>query len=138
VPITLAVADWKGRVSPVFDVTERVRLFVVDVDNPSDERPVTARLGDRSPHARARRLVELGARVLVCGAISRQLQTAVIASGIRVIPWVSGNVEEVVRAYRDGALDEARFAMPGCGGARLRRRHGKQRRSLREETEESS
>ena len=110
-PMRIAVPDWQGRVSPVFDVAEQVLL--VDLNEEEDSSRRAESLGSTAPHDRARRLTKLGVDVVVCGAISWLLEALLTNSGIRVIPLVCGEVEEVVRAFRDAALEEERFAMAG-------------------------
>ncbi len=117
----VAVPEWQGRVSPVFDVAEQ--LLVVELDCQLGGGRVMESLGRMASHDRVRRLAELGVDVLVCGAISWPLEALLTAGGIHVVPLVCGDVDEVVQAYREGALDEERFAMPGCCG---KRRHGRQ------------
>ncbi len=119
----IAVPDWQGRVSPVFDVAEQIVL--VDLDDGGADPWPTERLGSAGLHDRARRLAELGVDVLVCGAISWPLEALLATSGIRVIPLVCGNVGEVVQAFRDGTINDGRYAMPGCC---RRRRQGRNRR----------
>lgn len=123
----VAIPDWQGRVSPVFDVAEEVLL--VDLDDGEKNIRRTESLGSTLPHDRTRRLGELGVNVLVCGAISWPLEALLTASGIQVIPLVCGEVEEVLLAFRNGMLEEERFAMPGCCRQRQRRhRRGCRRR----------
>ena len=81
----VAVPDWQGRVSPVFDVAEQILL--IDVDDEDGNRQVES-LGNTAPYQRAQRLAELGVKVLVCGAISWPLETLLASSGIRVIRLV--------------------------------------------------
>ena len=114
----LAVTDWHGRVSPVFDVAEQVRL--VGLDGKDDGSQRTESLGSLASYDRARRLAELGVKVLVCGAISWPLEALLAARGIRVISLVCGDVEEVVKAFRNGTLEDEQFAMPGCCRSRRR------------------
>lgn len=118
----VAVPDWQGRVSPVFDVAEQVLL--VDLDDSQEGRGRSESLAGKTPHERARRLSELGIDVLVCGAISWPLESLLAANGIRVIPLICGQVAEVVRAFREGTLRDDQFAMPGC----CRRRRQERRR----------
>jgi predicted Fe-Mo cluster-binding NifX family protein len=120
----VAVPSWQGRVSPVFDVAGQILL--VDLDREGDDSRRTESLGSTVPHERARRLTDLGVGVLVCGAISWPLQNLLIACGIRVIPLICGEVEEVVQAFRNGTLESETFAMPGC--CRKRRRRCNRRR----------
>ncbi len=121
----VAVPEWQGRVSPVFDVASH--LVVVELDHTigeCDRR--TESLGNAAAHERAGRLRDLGVDVLVCGAISWPLEAMLISGGVRVIPLVCGPVDEVVQAFRDGTLEDGRFAMPGC--CRKRQRNQARRR----------
>jgi predicted Fe-Mo cluster-binding NifX family protein len=68
-------------------------------------------------------LVELGVGTLVCGAISRPLHDMVASQGIRVVPFVTGDLDKVVQAWLNGELARDAFCMPGC----CRRRHRFQR-----------
>lgn len=124
----VAVPNWHGRVSPVFDVATQVLLVDLDGEDGGSRR--TEKLDSRGPHDRARRLAELGVNVLVCGAISWPLEALLAASGIRVVALVRGDVEEVVEAFRKGALKDERFVMPGC--CRNRRRACNRRRGAPE------
>lgn len=117
-------AVWNERIAPVFDTAGQIH--VVDV--------ISGRMGDQQrtslppdSHAtKAMRLAELAITDLVCGAISYPLRTMVVAYGIRVYPFVTGPLVEVVDAWSSGTLGAAEYAMPGCGG---RRRHGLRARS---------
>jgi len=116
----VAIAIWNDRISPVFDTSSR--LVIIDVEQGAEHgHRIIFELGaDSSPTQRARRLTELEVNVLICGAISRPLAELVSASGVVVIPWVSGPVEGVLRAYLTKRLSESRWRMPGC---RSRCRH---------------
>jgi predicted Fe-Mo cluster-binding NifX family protein len=122
----VAIPYWQGRVSPVFDVAGS--LLLVDVDQGNEQHRETARLDAVTPEARARQLAELGAGVLVCGAISWPLELAVTAAGVKVIPQVCGDVEKVLAAFLAGRLGQNMFQMPGCGGRRRRFRSDRRRR----------
>ena len=62
------------------------------------------------------RLAQQGVSILVCGAISRPLHEMIILNGIQVIPFIAGDLDEVIGAWLSDALDNDRFAMPGCCG----------------------
>jgi predicted Fe-Mo cluster-binding NifX family protein len=117
-----AFAVWDDRIAPLFDVARHVHLVEADAgrivaesetDLPVD---VVAR--------KVRRLADLGVGTLICGAISGPVQGVVAAFGIRLVPFVAGDLSEVVKAWLSGDLDGDRFAMPGCGGRRRRRTRG--------------
>ena len=107
-----AFAAWNNRIAPVFDVTRQVRV----VESQSGKRVGAAQEVqlDGLPLNRVLRLTELGVGTLVCGAISRPLHVLVANQGIRVIPFVAGELDEVVQAWLSGDLNGDAFAMPGC------------------------
>jgi predicted Fe-Mo cluster-binding NifX family protein len=115
----VAFATWNDRVAPVFDVTRR--LHVVDTVGSRTVRESEESLGDEQPVGRAARLARLGIDALVCGAISRRQEALIEAYGVTVVPFVSGDLRDVVDAWRAGRLGSRTFAMPGCEGGR---RHG--------------
>jgi len=45
-----------------------------------------------------------------------------MASGINIIPWISGPTEDVLEAYLQGTLSHPNFLMPGCKKNRLRQK----------------
>jgi predicted Fe-Mo cluster-binding NifX family protein len=118
----VAIPHWQGRVSPVFDVAGQV--MVVEVNGGIERGREDVVLDVEDPQARAARLSQAGADVLICGAISWPLEMAVSAAGIQVIPQTCGDVESVLAAFVDGRLGQDAFLMPGCcGRRRLRGRH---------------
>jgi predicted Fe-Mo cluster-binding NifX family protein len=111
----IAIAAWNDRISPVFDTSSR--LLLVDVEQGAElDRRLVEMGADLFPTQRARRLTELEVNVLICGAISRVLAGFVSSAGVVVIPWVSGPVEEILRAYLRKDLSDVRWRMPGCRG----------------------
>jgi predicted Fe-Mo cluster-binding NifX family protein len=112
----VAFAAWKGRIAPLFDVTRRVH--VVDTEGRRVVRESEESLEDERPAVRAARLATLGVDALVCGAISRPQEALIEAYGLAVVPFVTGEVCEVVEAWREGRLASEAFTMPGCEGRR--------------------
>ncbi len=121
----VAIPNWRGRVSPVFDVAGNVLVVAVDAGVELSRHEVGIDVKD--PRGRAARLAETGADVLVCGAISRPLEVAVSAAGIEVIPQICGDVDRVLAALIDGRLDQGAFLMPGCVGRDRCSRKGRRR-----------
>jgi len=108
----IAIPTWNGRVSPVFDTASR--LLIVEVDK---ERECSRFETDISEHflpSKIMRLTGLGIDTLICGAISRPLAYMITTAEIKLIPWISGQVEEVVQAFLTNTLFDPRFIMPGC------------------------
>ena len=107
-----AFTHWDDRIAPVFDVARQVRVVETESGRIVAEREES--LADGPPAQKVSRLAELGVGTLVCGAISRNLREMVVARGIRVVPFVAGDLREIVEAWLNGHLDRDVFAMPGC------------------------
>jgi len=112
----VGIPIWNGRVSPVLDTAEHV--VVVDTEAGTDEVREEVALAPQRLPLRTTRIAELRLDVLVCGAVSRPLAEMLAAAGVRLEPWISGDVEDVLEALMAGQLDRPRYRMPGCCGGR--------------------
>lgn len=125
-----AFATWRNRIAPVFDVSQWVQL--VETDGNRIVNQVKVRLANELPNLRASRLTEMGVATLVCGAISKPLQTVISDYGIEVIPFMAGNLQAVVQAWLNGRVTSTTaYRMPGCrktGGLGFKRGYGSGRR----------
>jgi len=110
----VAIPVWNLRISPLFDTARH--LLIVEIEDGQELSRSEEELEDYLPPRRASRLVGLGVKILICGAISRQLAAMLIGSGITIVPWMSGLVDDVLQAYLRGKLPDPRFLMPGCRG----------------------
>lgn len=108
-----AFTSWNSRIAPVFDVAGR--LFLVETEAGRILGETAEDLSADEPVEKVRRLARLGVNTLVCGAISRFLHAMVRSYGITVIPFVAGDLQEVIHAWIEGRLGD-NFAMPGCCG----------------------
>lgn len=111
-PMKAAFAIWKDRIAPVFDVARVLRIVTVVDGRIVGETQVE--LTAEAPEQKALLLFKLGVEDLVCGSISRHLQRMIAAYGAKVIPFVAGQLTEVVPAWVSGTLKTDAFAMPGC------------------------
>jgi predicted Fe-Mo cluster-binding NifX family protein len=116
----VAIPDWNGQVSPVFDVA--ARALVVDLDQGREVRRQIAGLTGLTPAGRVLRLESLGVETLVCGAISRPLEEMAVARGIEVVALVSGPVDLVERFVALGRPIPEACLLPGCREARVQPR----------------
>ena len=108
----IAIPTWSDYVSNVFDFANQ--LLLVDVEDEKDMNHTQVPFVQQVIPQRASQLVELNVDVLICGTISRSLATMLMASHIEVIPFVTGPVDEVLSAYLNKQLDQAKFLQPGC------------------------
>lgn len=107
-----AFAYWDDRIAPVFDTAGRIRI--VETDSGRIIRETNEPLPEGLPVQKTLRLVELGIDALVCGAISMQFYRLISAYGIKVVPFVAGELREVIFVWTSGSLKHDTFTMPGC------------------------
>lgn len=118
----VAIPIWNHRISPVFDTARQV--LVIELEGQCERGRAKHEFADASFFERVAYLEQLGVEMLICGAISKDLEQALALRGISVRPHLCGEVAEVLRTFcADGPLED-RFGMPGCCGKRRFRRRG--------------
>ena len=118
----IAIPVWQGRVSPVFDVAGQVLL--VELDRSIETARRLELLTDEAIDRRAERIAFWGVTTLICGAISRPLESLLVWSSEKEVERVCGDAEDVLNALGSGDLEGPKFAMPGCCNQRRRRQRG--------------
>lgn len=108
----MAIAIWNSRISPVFDVSRRVR--VLEITHGAVVSTGDQPLPEEDADSKLRRLAALGADTLICGAISRKVREMALARGFTLVPFVAGEVESVIEAWLNGTLNQPVYRMPGC------------------------
>ena len=123
----IAISVWNYCISTVFDFCDYI--LIINVEPGCVKNREIIRFADNTIVGKATRLRELGVQVLLCGAISRPLERMIIASDIKVIPFLRGTTDEILEAYLSGRLPDKRFVLPGCrpvrGLHRGRGHHGR-------------
>ena len=112
-PMNIAISIWEGKVSPVFDTASR--LLVLRMEKHEERSRFETYLDEHNVTRKCARVQGLGVQVLICGAISLHFRQVLGASGVRVIPWISGPAEEVIDAFKTDKLHDSKYRMPGCG-----------------------
>lgn len=136
----IAITIWRERVSPVFESAARVLAVDLEENKEISRREYLLPVNCQTGHGAGRymaegdylfrkvqRLNDIGAKVLICGAISDRLIGLLNSRGVSVIGWISGGVGEVISAYIDDSIYDPAFLMPGrgaAGGRHRRRRRG--------------
>ncbi len=108
----IAIPYWEGKVSPVLDTSSR--LLVLDFQGEEEVSRYEIPLSESDLGRRCDYIRQSGAEVLICGAISRPFYLMLAAAQVDVIPWISGQVKEVISAYLGQTLNHEKFLMPGC------------------------
>lgn len=112
----IAIPVWSGRVSNVFDFAHRLLLVNIQEGQETDRREIA--IEQDLPVSRAALLSRHSVDLLICGAISRALAELVATAGIKVMPSVTGPVEDVLAAYLNGRPLDPRFLLPGSAARR--------------------
>ncbi len=114
----IALPEYQGRIAPVFDCCRR--LWVCSLGR--DDFTIESREDwTHLPlHGRAPRLREMRIDLLLCGGISCRLEEQVRNQGISVLPWLAGDVQDILAAYRKGHIHDPAFEMPGRRRCRQR------------------
>ncbi|MCP4677383.1 MAG: hypothetical protein GY854_18085 [Deltaproteobacteria bacterium] len=98
----IAVPRFEEEVAPCFDYSVNIVVFTIQNDNIIAEKKFT--LSSQNTVDRIRLLRDQEVDVLICGGIQDRFEDMVKANGIRVISWVSGNVEDLIRDFLDHKL----------------------------------
>ena len=107
----VAIPHWQGRISPLFDAAGT--LLLIDIEEGREVKRDNFKLSRRDPLRRAQEVSRLGADMLLCGAVSRELENALLGAGVRVVGFICGDLEGVIAAFLGGTLSHSRFHMPG-------------------------
>ncbi len=103
-----------NRIAPVFDTARQIVL--IESTSKRIVRESQEFFADDLPVQKAIHLAELSVNALICGAISKHLHEMIAAYGTEVVPFVTGDLKEVIYAWVNNRVCERRFSMPGCRG----------------------
>ncbi len=120
----IAMTVWGDRVSPVLDCARN--LLVAEIVGGEVVGRKTECFDSSLLPVTLRELRQQGVQVLICGAVSQDLATVIESCNVKLLPFVAGDVEKILKTVAQGRSVSA-FAMPGCrcsGRCRGTRRSG--------------
>ncbi len=119
----LGLTIWNNRISPVYDSAESILVVEVKETGTEHRQVVHIPLSDVS--GKAGLLEGYGIQTLICGAISAAARDELVANGIEVYSFITGEIETILEAWKLNRLRETCYAMPGCrcGQRACRRRN---------------
>jgi len=100
-----------GRVSPVLDTC--TQLFMLDSEGKQETGRQTIPMKGSSIFDRAREIQRLGIGAIICGAVSDSFYNLLREADIDLVCGITGDINEVIDAYRKGTLEQPQFRMPG-------------------------
>jgi predicted Fe-Mo cluster-binding NifX family protein len=98
----IAIPTFGDRVSPRFDCAQKFLVVTLTHGEVAERQELNAT--DWAPHDRINRLMSLGVDTVVCGGIDRWSTDSLLSVGIQVHGWVTGSIEETLRALRRDEL----------------------------------
>lgn len=118
----IAIPLFGSRVSPRFDHAHTILLVTVDGGKIAGMERCS--MGGQNSLARVNWLCQRGVDVVICGGISQFSLRSLTRRGLRVFPWVTGDIEDVIGLLLSGQLRSGLVVGPG-GRCRRWRRRGK-------------
>lgn len=106
-----AVPIFRGRVSPVLDTCTQLRFVESGSRLTATQKTVTFK--GNTIFERAAEIKKLGIGLIICGALSDAFYNLLRQADIDLTCGITGNIDEVIEAHRNGTLAQARFRMPG-------------------------
>lgn len=98
----LAIPRFGEEVAPCFEYSATIAIFTIRRRRVVDQTDFT--LQSREALDRVRLLRDQGVDALICGGVHAFFEDMLVDHGIRVISWVSGDVDKLLRRFLHGQL----------------------------------
>ena len=98
----VAIPRFHERVAPCFEYSATIAIFTIEGGKVVSQRDFA--LQSRVALDRVRLLRDQDVDVLICGGVQDTFEDLVKARGVKVISWVSGDVEELLSRFIKGTL----------------------------------
>jgi hypothetical protein len=112
----LAIPVFRDRVAPVLHWCSKIIIIPEAGPDAASARQIDVM--KENFFEQMRRLREQGIKTLICGALLPEMLHYGESIGLRIIHGISGEIEEVLQAYREQKLDRPKYWLPGCYGQR--------------------
>ncbi len=109
--MNIGVTAWEDRVSPVFDSAKILLIARVEGEQivRRSYQPVDMRFVEKAVMT----MHENDVKTIICGAVSEESITILESNGIRLFPFITGEIETILERFIRGEEIE-HFVMPGC------------------------
>jgi predicted Fe-Mo cluster-binding NifX family protein len=116
----LAIPVFENRISPRFDFAPGFGLYDIEGERITGSRNISCE--GWSDSERVSQLKAFGVDTLICGGLPGYLLRILTNSGMKVIPWIAGNVSDVLSLFLRGQLNSGMVICPGKGKRRCCKR----------------
>ena len=121
----VAITVWEDRISPVLDSSHT--LLIADIKNSKIMSREYVAFNPELPSRLPKVLSDLDIEVLICGAVSQLPANMIESGGIKLIPFITGNVDEVLASFAKSATVVPSYLMPGCGDKPRKKHKGRKK-----------
>ncbi|MGA8753813.1 NifB/NifX family molybdenum-iron cluster-binding protein [Candidatus Deferrimicrobium sp.] len=90
------------------------RLCLLEPGSGEGIRRKTLIVRGNTSFERAEEIKKLGVCVVICSAVSNVFYNLLKERYVDMVCGITGDINEVIAAYRGGTLGQARFRMPGA------------------------
>jgi predicted Fe-Mo cluster-binding NifX family protein len=113
----VAIPHHAGEVAPCFEYSAHITIFSIRKNRVVGQMDFTLR--SKEALDRVRLLRDQRVTALICGGLQDAFEDLLLATGIRVISWVSGEVSEVLRLFLQNKLVPGSARLGAQGGCSL-------------------
>lgn len=108
----IAIAAYQDRIVSLFESSEK---FVIIYSPSYDIKHAKSINVSNNAFTELIQLLKTNKiEILICGAIRGCVRQQIEAHNIKVIPWITGDIQNVVQAFLSDNLFSSSFLMPGC------------------------
>jgi len=99
---TIAIPIFGNRVSSRLDCSESFLLFAIEDGKIVQRQEI--RWTNANVLQKIHLLLQEGVSILICGGLTETCERLLRENSIEVIPWIRGEIEEVVSRFLEGTL----------------------------------
>lgn len=107
----VAIATYANRISSILETAEKIVILRAPFYNIEESQIIS--VSNYSPYEFSRLLKNHKVKTLICGAITGCVRHLIEGQNIKIIPWITGELQDVAQAYSSNRLDTSPFLMPG-------------------------
>jgi len=112
--VRVAIPRFGEQVAPCFEYSATITIFVLRRREIAEQQDF--RLQSRDALDRVRLLRDQQVGTLICGGVHERVEQMLCASGIRVISWVTGTVDDLLNRFIEGTLTAGGIRPRGTPG----------------------
>jgi predicted Fe-Mo cluster-binding NifX family protein len=107
----VSVSNWKDDIAVTFDFSNSIKIY--QLFGNQWELIKEERFNSKESETVVESLKRHDVKILLCGAISKKMLEILEKNSIKVIPFLRGNIDDVLRLFEHSNLDRSSCYLPG-------------------------